>query len=180
MPPDAMVGRKGIVTWTAKGKKRTGKLSGTGKVNVQSDTWTAQFTDETGKVRRVSTKTVNRAAAEKILARHEAEIDRIKSGVVTRAELTKAQVQPVTLDDALRRFRTKMVADGSTERYINGTMQQILSLLQESSIDSLAALRRDTIERWIADEIQRKKRAAGTINAFITAVKSFVLYLVVN
>jgi len=57
------------VTWTSKGNKRTGKLSGLGKVNVQSNIWTAQFTDETGTVRRVSTKTGNRIAAEKILAK---------------------------------------------------------------------------------------------------------------
>ena len=41
-------------------------------MSVQSDTWTAQFTDETGAVRRVSTKTTNRSVAEKILARYEA------------------------------------------------------------------------------------------------------------
>ena len=105
MPSGATVGRNGTVTWTVKGKKRTGKLSGTGKVNVQSDTWTAQFTDETGTVRWVSTKTANRSVAEKILARYEAEVDRIKSGVVTRSELTKAEVRPITLDEALEQCR---------------------------------------------------------------------------
>ena len=106
--------KKGVVTWTVRGKKRTGKLSGSGKVTVQVDTWTAQFTDETGKVRRVSTKTANRGAAEKILARYEAEIDRIRAGVVTREELTQANKQRITLDEALEQFRTKMMASGST------------------------------------------------------------------
>ena len=49
MPPGARVKQDGTVTWTVKGKKRTGKLSKTGSVSVQSDTWTAQFTDENGK-----------------------------------------------------------------------------------------------------------------------------------
>ena len=57
LPAGVKVGRDRTVTWIAKGKKRTGKLSGTGKVNVKVDTWTAQYTDETGKVQRVSTKT---------------------------------------------------------------------------------------------------------------------------
>ena len=77
MPEKATVGRDGAVTWVVKGKKRTGKISASGKVSVQSDTWTAQYTDETGAVRRVSTKTANRSVAEKILARYEAEIDRL-------------------------------------------------------------------------------------------------------
>ena len=42
LPAGAKVGRDRTVMWIAKGKKRTGKLSGTGKVNVKVDTWTAQ------------------------------------------------------------------------------------------------------------------------------------------
>jgi hypothetical protein len=76
MPENATVGRNGTVTWISKGTKRTGKLSKSGKVNVQSENWTAQFTDETGTVRRVPTKTANRNAAEKILAKYVAEVDR--------------------------------------------------------------------------------------------------------
>ena len=112
LPAGAKVGRTGTVTWTVKGKKRTGNLSGTDKVSHQVDTWSAEFTDETGKVRRVSTKTKNRSAAEQILARYEAEVARIKSGVVTREELTRVQFRHVTLDDALGKFRTKMDASG--------------------------------------------------------------------
>ena len=40
MPAGATVGRNKTVTWTAKGKKRAGKLSAIpGRVSVQSDTW---------------------------------------------------------------------------------------------------------------------------------------------
>ena len=114
MPSGATVGLDGTVTWAVKGKKRTGKISKSGKVSIQVDTWTAQYTDETGAVRRVSTKTTNRNAAEKILAKYEAEIDRLKAGVVTREELEKAQVRKVTFDEALERFRVKLVSSGCT------------------------------------------------------------------
>ena len=102
LPTGAKIGRSGTVTWTVKGKKRTGKLSGTDKVSHQVDTWSAEYTDETGKVRRVSTKTKNRSAAEQILARYEAEVARIKSGVVTREELTKAQTPQITHADVIK------------------------------------------------------------------------------
>lgn len=142
-------------------------------VSHQVDTWSAEFTDETGKVRRISTKTKNRSAAEQILARYEAEVARIKSGVVTREELTKAKTPQITLDEALQKFRTKMVASGNTEKHIGCTMQQALSLLGESGIDSLAKIRRETIEKWIADEIKKKVRSSRTINAYLVSVKSF-------
>jgi hypothetical protein len=76
MPEGATVGRNGVVTWKVRGKKRTGKLSGTDRVSMQVDTWTAKFTDETGKVRCVPTKTTNRDVAEKLLAQYERELHR--------------------------------------------------------------------------------------------------------
>jgi integrase len=178
-PAGAKIGRNGTVTWTVKGKKRTGKLSGNDMVSHQVDTWSAEFTDETGKVKRVSTKTKNRSAAEQKLAQYEAEVVRIKSGVVTREELTKAKKPQITLDEAVERFRTKMVANGNTEKHTDGTVQQVLSLFGECEIDSLVKIRCETIERWIADEINKKVRSLRTINAYLVAVKSFAQYLVV-
>jgi len=101
LPEGAKVGRDGAVTWIVRGKKKTGKLSGTGKVTVQVDVWTAQFTDETGKVQRISTKTKDRSIAAKILAQKEAEVDRIRAGIATREELDKAQAPRIALEEVL-------------------------------------------------------------------------------
>ena len=64
-----------------------------------------------GKPQRISTKTTVRSVAEKILARYQTEVDRIRTGVATREELAKAHFRLVTLDKALEQYRTKMVAD---------------------------------------------------------------------
>jgi len=177
MPPGATV-RKNIVTWTVRGKKRTGKLSGSGKVSIQVDTWTVQFTDETGKVRRVSTKTTNRSAAEKMLARHETDIDRIRAGVLTRNELTKAPLRTVTLDGALEQFQTKMVSNNCTPHHIYVTMRRLLRLLKDCGVEAIADIRRENIERWIAGELQKRIRSMRTINGYLGSIKSFVSYLV--
>ena len=176
IPDNATIGRNGTVVWTVKGTKRTGKLSKSGKVNVQSENWTAQFTDEDGIVRRMATKTSNRSAAEKILARHVAEVDRIRAGVATREELSHVHVRNITLDDALKRFQTKMTASGNTPKHINLTLNRIAHLCQEIKIDLLAKIRRETVERWIANEIQKKTLTPSSINHYITAIKSFVKY----
>ena len=179
MPAGARIGRNGTVTWLAKGKKKTGKLSSIpGRVSVQSDTWTAQFTDEHGKMQRISTKTTVRSVAEKMLARYQTEVDRIRTGVATREELSKAHFRHVTLEKALEQYRTKMIADGSTLGHINATHQEILHVFEVTGITSLVEIRRETIERWIADEVQKKERAPSTINGYLSSVKSFVQYLV--
>ena len=84
MPLGATVGRNGTVTWTVRGKKRTGKLSETGRVSVQVDTWTAKFKDENDNIRRIPTKETNRKIAEQILAQYEKEVTRIRTGDTTR------------------------------------------------------------------------------------------------
>jgi len=178
MPKGAKIGHKGTVTWTSKGSKRTGKLSDRGKVSVQSNIWTAQFTDETGTVRRVSTKTANRVAAEKILAKYEAEIDRIRAGVATREELTSVHSRRVTLEAAMEKFRTKLIASGNTPVHIRKTLKMIDTLCQETGIDSVTKFRRETVERWIATEVETKTRSPSTINHYLTAIKSFLKYVV--
>jgi len=177
MPVGAKVKGDGTVSWTARGKKRTGKLSKTGNVSLQADTWTAQFTDETGKTRKVPTKTTNRDTAEKMLARYEKEVDRIRTGVVTREELAKAEAPPITIDEALDRLETKMRASGNIPRHICSTRTHILKILADCGIDSLADIRRESVERWIANERQQGIRSAQTINIYVASLKAFVLYL---
>jgi len=178
MPAGAKIGRNGTVTWLAKGKKKTGKMSSIpGRVTVQSDTWTAQFTDEHGKMQRISTKTTVRSVAEKILVQYQTEVDRIRTGVATREELSKAHLRLVTLDKAVEQFRTKMVAAGNTPKHIKDTKKAILLICEETGIEVLTDIRRETIERWMAQEVERKDRAPRTINGYLTAIKSFAQYL---
>src|SRR5215469_16012041 len=132
MPPGATVKRDGTVTWTVKGKKRTGKMSTSpGRITVQSDTWTAQFADENGKTIRISTKTTVRSVAEKLLTQYQTEVDRIRTGVATREELLKIPFRRVTLDKALEQFRAKMIADGTGSQHIDRSQRMIAQICGE-------------------------------------------------
>jgi len=175
--PEGAAIKNGIVTWSAAGKTRKGKLTKNGKVSFQVETWSVLYTDEKGKTHRIAAKTKNRGVAEKILANYEAEVDRIRAGVVTREELTRVQDKHLSIDEALERFRTKMVASGITGKHIDGAMQQILSLVHDIDAETIAKIRREDVERWIANEIQRKVRSVRTINSYIVSIKSFAQYL---
>ena len=61
---------------------------------------------------------------------------------------------------------------------IDDAFRKIFALLSDCEIDSLAKIRRETVERWVANEINSKKRAAGTINSYLSTVRCFVQYLV--
>ena len=83
--------KNGTVKWSSDGKTRKGKLTKNGNVNFQVETWSVLYTEEKGKTHRIAAKTKNRSVAEKILANYEAEVDRIRSGIVVREELKLAQ-----------------------------------------------------------------------------------------
>jgi integrase len=176
LPKGAKINGK-TVFWTSKQKKRTGKLTSDGKVSHQVDVWTAQFTDETGTTKRISTKTTNKLAAEKILAKYVAEVDQIKAGILTRKKLTLAKAQKLSIEDALEKFKTKLSASGVTEKHVKTAIRHIIALCGEASIETLPELKRETIEKWIASNLQKKERSARTINSYIVSVKSFTRYL---
>jgi integrase len=176
LPKGAIVKGKQVF-WTSKQKKRIGKLTADGNVSHQVDVWTAQFTDENGKTRRISTKTANKPAAEKILAKYVAEVDQIKAGIITRKNLNVAKTRNLPIEDALEKFKTKMSAGGVTENHVKKTIGHIITLCGEASIETLPALKRDTVEKWIADNLQTKERSARTINSYIVSIKSFTRYL---
>jgi integrase len=152
-------------------------LSGADRVAVQVNTWTAQFVDETGEVRRFSTKTAVRSVAEKILAQYEKEVERIKSGVITRAELDKAQIKQMPLMEMMEQFRSKMIAEGTAGKHASNSLRRINKVFQQCRIECIADIRREPIERWLADVVENQIYAANTINSYIASIKAFAQYL---
>ena len=97
--------------------------------------------------------------------------------MATREELSKAQLRHITLDEALEQYRTKMVAGGSVSKHINSTHRCIVQVFSDVNINSLTDIRRETIERWVANEVQKQERTPCTINYYLATVKAFVQYL---
>jgi integrase len=120
---------------------------------MQVDTWTAKFKDETGTIRRIPTKETNRKVAEQILAQYEKDIARIKTGIITREELDRTQVKSMPLDDLLKQYRSKMIASSCTPQTIHDAFRKIHVLFAVCEIDSLAKIRRESVERWVANEV---------------------------
>ena len=129
-------------------------------------------------MQRISIKTTVRSVAEKMLARYQTEVDRIRTGVATREELAKAQFRHTTLEKALEQYRTKMVAAGITPQHITHSIKSISRICKETGINSLSDIRREAVERWMAQEVEKKVLATRTINAYLMAIKSFTHYLV--
>jgi len=100
----------------------------------------------------------------------------------------KAEKEPVSgeptsvldgayISDTLDQLQTKMRENGNDEGYAYQVRRRIETVLSDCGIDSLAGIRRETVENWIAAQRQNGIRSARTINAYAKAMKSFSQYL---
>jgi hypothetical protein len=83
-----------VAVWTdASGKRRQAPVTagGTPRIRVRGGTYTAQFTDGAGVVRRVATGCKSLDAARAVLADLEARAEKVRSGIITQAEVNVAE-----------------------------------------------------------------------------------------
>ena len=187
--PDGAKIRNGVATWTAKGKKKTGSLSGPDRVLCKSEIWVVKFIDENGQPKKISAKTKSREAARRRLTNLENEVSQIRAGVMSREEINRSKVASVPLSAHLDAYRLNLVASGDVATTIKNNMRLLRMLLEECEIGSLGEISRETVVKWIAAERQRtdepiveradgkkrkkKIRSARTINSYLIAANSF-------
>jgi integrase len=176
--PDAAKISGTSVTWIAKGKKKTGVLTDNRRVRCQSDVWTAQFVDENGIVQRLSTKTKDRAAAQRILVKYESDVNRIRAGILSRADIDRSAIRSVPIAEFIERYRKKKIAQGDTQRHIERTIQILQTLVQDLDVALLADIDQSGVEHWIAGQMESGKRSRRTINIYVTSLNTFLNWLV--
>ena len=173
IPKNATV-KNGIASWTSKDKKKTGKLSGKNKVLCQSEIWIAHFIDENGKLQRISTKTSDKVAAGRILAKYENEVSLIQAGLATRTDIIKTASATTPIQEFLDKFKVKLVAEGNSQRYIEFAISRIDAIIKTCKFETLQDISRNSINQWIADEIKKGARTASTINTYVVAISGFL------
>jgi len=164
--PDGATIQNGIATWTSKGKKRTGKLSGENRFFCQSEFWIAKYTDENGKVREVSTKTKNRNAALRFLVKLENEVQQVRAGVLSRKDIDVAHARIASIEKHLADFFIYQEAKGVKERQIKDDKSMFPRLFDEADIKNLPDISRSTLDRWIVAARIEHKRGPRTINSY--------------
>ncbi len=185
--PDGAKVTGDAVTWTAKGKTKTGKLSPeTGRVLVHSETWTARYKDEAGKTVEVSTKCRDRAAANRVLAKLENEVIQIRTGAVSRRDIDVTLATGESLQKHLADFFVSQSAKGVGQRQIADDKSKLLRLFDEANIRDLSDITKATLDRWIVgcrsgeiiDPIKKRSRGPRTINSYVVCLRTFCRWCV--
>jgi len=111
------------------------------------------------------------------LRQQEIEIERIKSGIATRAEMKAAKEFP--LKSLLPLFETHLKSKGCITQHITATIRHIENFAKQYNIEMLSEIKQDNVEKWIVEQKESNK-SPRTINGYILSLKTLLNWCVVT
>jgi len=167
-------GGKRIPAGEAKGPN--GKLlPGVRKEKARAESWFARYRDATGTLCRQPLKVNSRAMAQRLLAQI---LDRVEAKRVGRDDPFEEH-RDTLLTEHLAAYGRYLDAKGDTPRHVRETLHSIGLVLKACRFVRIGDLRASRVGDWL-----RSKKAAGashrTFNAYLTAIKGFCRWLVLD
>src|SRR5262249_8702882 len=144
---------------TARWRDRRGRLrmelvtvgkDGTDRLLIQTGPYYAKYRDGQGNVCEVATGCRDETAARRKLADLERQADLVKVGVLTPAEQQQAGHSGRPLTEHLAAYDEHLQAKGVTGVHREDTGRYLRRLAADCSFATLADLRREGLERWLA------------------------------
>jgi hypothetical protein len=180
LPPGAeIVTRKDerVARWKdRKGKTRTAPLTvgkdGGERVVTESPFYVAKYRDAAGAVCVVATGCRDETAARRVLADLERKAELVRAGVLSAAEAAVGENRPAPIAEHLDAHDEHLRAKGVTRVHREDTGRYLRRLAADCAFGTLADLRREALERWLAARAA-EGMAARTRNAYRNAVVSF-------
>jgi integrase len=158
------------------GKTRTAPLTtgkdGSDRIVIESSRYVAKYRDGCGAVRVVPTGCRDEQAARRVLGDLERRAELVRAGVISAAESAIADHQAAPLEKHLSAFDEHHQAKGVTEIHRKDTGRCLRRLAADCAFGTLADLRRDSLERWLAQRAA-EGMSPRTRNAYRNALVSF-------
>jgi integrase len=139
-------------------------------------TWYIRWYDHEGKRRSRNTKTTDKRTADRILASILEGVAQRRSGLIDlKAEAAATQAMR-PLEEHLADFEDKMKASNCSKDHIEKTLVCIRAVTASAKFKTAGDIDADGVNRF-ACNLSDKGRSARTIQAHLTAIKSFVKWL---
>jgi len=145
--------------------------------------WAMAFYNEHGRRVERSTRTSDRAAAARILAKVVADVALRRSGVIDSRAVAMADHGKRPIGEHVAAFEADMTARGGTSRHVRETIAAIRRVIDAGEISRLADLRTETVRRVVADmrkdqtddkgKVVKRGVSVGRVNHILRATKSF-------
>ncbi|GIW96962.1 MAG: hypothetical protein KatS3mg111_0295 [Pirellulaceae bacterium] len=135
-----------------------------------------QWYDHQGKRRTRCTKTTDKATAERIAKQLESQTALRREGVIDPETDVVARESRRTIDEHLADFVAKMKAAGRDPKHIAITARYIRSIADFAGFRRIRDIQAEGVTRY-ASCLRDKGRSARTVQAYLTAIKSFTKWL---
>jgi len=136
----------------------------------------ASWTGPTGSRQTKCTFTTDKATAERIASKHEADAALRRDGVIDRELDAVCKESARSIESHLADYESKLRAANRTEKHINCTLKFIRQIADFAGFESAADIEADGVNRY-AGKLRDDGRAARTIQAHLHAVKAFAKWL---
>jgi len=135
--------------------------------------------DHQGKRQTQSTRTTDKATAERIAKKFEADAALRREGVIDSTLDAISQESSRTIESHLEDYESKLRAANLSEKHIVSTTNFIRWVAAHGGFKTAADISADGVNRY-AGKLRDEGRAARTIQSHLTAIKGFVKWLTEN
>ncbi len=146
-------------------------------VVTQSETYFARFKDGNGVVKTATTGCRDAIAARAKLAEMERRAELVRAGVITPAEDATADHKRTRIEVHTQAYLASMQSRGVTPGHLRNVRRQLVGILEGCHIRTLADIKREPVERWLASA-ENAARSARTRNTYLIALKTFTAWCV--
>ena len=141
--------------------------------------WYASWSDHNGQRKTKCTRTTDKATAERIAKKHEADAALRRDGVIDPTLDAIGRESRRSIDDHLADYRAKLQAAGRTQRHIDDTLRYVCKIAAAAEWQTAANISADAVHRF-AGGLQEQGRSARTVQAHLAAIKAFSKWLAQN
>ena len=141
--------------------------------------WYIQWQDHLGRRRTMCTRTSDKATAERIAKKYEADAALRREGVVDAEAEGYCLEAKRKLTDLLVEYEAKLTANSRTERYVRETKTRLKRIFESGELALVRDLTPQALERYAA-KLADAGKSARTIQAALGDAKSFTRWMAMS
>ena len=168
LPKDAVIieraGKRYAQYKGTDGRQRKDPVNATGRIVVDSLTYSCQYTDEAGNLKTVSTGCRDKDAAQAILNERLKQVELLRAGVITAKDMERAGANAVPISKHIADYVNWITRTGNTEKHAVEVNSYLSKLATSSGWRKLSDMTHDGLERAMR-AAQDDGRSARTANA---------------
>jgi site-specific recombinase XerD len=160
-------------------RKQRSRGQGSLKKRTKHGPYIARWIDHEGRRRERSTRTTDRAAAERILAKLIADVALRRDGVIDPHLDATLNETRRDIADHIADFEARLIAAHRKPKHVAQTIRYIRTIVDAKGWTCAADINADGVNGFAADlrTLGERGRSARTIQAHLTAIKGFTKWL---